>query len=61
MQLIHRVFEDIKDERRLSEFGAAKRMRRGVAGALVDAVILQPNVSGFGFDLKTLFTGIKGN
>jgi hypothetical protein len=35
-------------------------MRRGVAGALVDAVILQPNVSGVGFDLKKFFSGGKG-
>ena len=31
-------------------------MRRGVAGALVDAVILQPKVGGIGFDLKKFFS-----
>jgi hypothetical protein len=61
VELIHRVFEDIKDKRQLSDFSVAKRMRRGVAGALVDAVILQPKIGGVGFDLKKLFTGIKGN
>jgi hypothetical protein len=55
VELIHRVFEDIKDKKQLSKFRAAKRMRRGVAGALVDAVILQPKVGGIGFDLKKLF------
>ena len=55
--LIQRVFEDIKDEKQLSKFRAAKRMRRGVAGALVDAVILQPKVGGIGFDLKKFFSG----
>jgi hypothetical protein len=54
VELIHRVFEDIKSKKRLSEFRAAKRMRRGVRGALVDAVVLQPNVGGIGFDLKRL-------
>jgi hypothetical protein len=58
--LIQRVFEDIKDRKQLSKFRATKRMRRGVAGALVDAVILQPRVGGIGFDLKKLFTGDKG-
>lgn len=57
VELIQRVFKDIKSQKRLSKFRAAKRMRRGVAGALVDAVILQPNVSGFGFDLKKFFGG----
>ena len=60
VELIQRVFEDIKDKKHLSKFRAAKRMRRGVAGALVDAVILQPKVGGIGFDLKKLFTGDKG-
>jgi len=60
VELIQRVFEDIKDKKQLSKFRAAKRMRRGVAGALVDAVILQPKVGGIGFDLKKLFTGDKG-
>ena len=55
VELIQRVFEDIRSKKRLSKFRAAKRMRRGVAGALVDAVILQPKVSGIGFDLKKLF------
>jgi hypothetical protein len=60
VELIRRVFEDIKDKKRLSEFRAAKRMRRGIAGALVDAVILQPKIGGVGFDLKKLFAGVKG-
>ena len=59
VELIHRLFEDIKDKRRLSEFRAAKRMKRGIAGALVDAVILQPKVGGVGFDLKKFFAGVK--
>jgi len=61
VELIQRVFEDIKDKKQLSKFRAAKRMRRGVAGALVDAVILQPKVGGIGFDLKKFFTADKGN
>jgi len=61
VELIQRVFEDIKDKKQLSKFRAAKRMRRGVAGALVDAVILQPKVGGIGFDLKKFFAADKGN
>ena len=54
--LIQGVFEDIKEKKQLSKFRAAARTRRGVAGALVDAVILQPNVGGIGFDLKKFFS-----
>src|SRR5260370_20635889 len=60
VELIQRVFEDIKDKKQLSKFHAAKRMRRGVAGALVDAVILQPKAGGVWFDIKKLFTRGKG-
>ena len=57
--VIHRVFQDIKEKKRLSDFRAAKQMRQGVGGALVDAVILQPKIGGVGFDLKKFFTGNK--
>jgi hypothetical protein len=57
VDLIQKVFEDIKSVKRLSGFRAAKRMRRGMAGALVDAVILQPKIGGVGFDLKKFFSG----
>jgi hypothetical protein len=57
--LIQRVFEDIKDKKQLSKFAAAKRMKRGIAGALVDAVILQPKIGGVGFDVKKFFINAK--
>jgi hypothetical protein len=59
VELIRQVFEDIRDKKQLSAFSAAKRMRKGVAGALVNAAILQPNVSGIGFDLKKFFKDVK--
>ena len=57
VDLIQKVFEDITEKKRLSDFRVAKRLRRGVAGAFVDAVILQPNISGVGFDVKKFFGG----
>ncbi len=57
--VIHSVFEDIKSKKTLSAFAAAKQMRHGVAGALVDAVILQPKIGGVGFDFKKFFGGKK--
>jgi hypothetical protein len=44
--LIQRVFEDIKSKKSLSEFEAAKQMRRGVAGALVERSYCSPNSAG---------------
>jgi hypothetical protein len=59
VELIKGVFEDIRDEKQLSRFRVQKRMHRGIAGALVNAVILQPNISGVGFDLKKYFASDK--
>ncbi len=53
--MIQHVFDDIKEKKKLSDFKVSKSMKRGLAGALVDAVILQPKVGGVGFDLKKFF------
>jgi hypothetical protein len=58
-EVIHRVFEDIKAKKRLSDFQATKKLQQGVGGALVDAAILQPKLGGIGFDLKRFFGGIR--
>jgi hypothetical protein len=59
VELIDRIFRDIKKEKKLMDFAVAKRMRRGIRHAIVDAVILQPNFGGIGFDLKKLFSDAK--
>jgi hypothetical protein len=55
VELIRGIFDDINNKMQLSEFKSAKKMKRGVAGAFVDAIILQPNFGGIGFDLKNFF------
>ena len=50
----------IRNKKCLSDFQAAQHMRRGMAGAFVDAVILQPKLGGVGFDLKKFFSSLKG-
>jgi hypothetical protein len=55
VELVRKVFADIKHGKRLKDFAVAKRMRRGVGHAVVDAVILQPNLGGIGVDVKKLF------
>ena len=57
VELVRKVFADIKHGKRLKDFSIAKRIRRGVSGAIVDAVILQPNFAGVGVDVRKLFGG----
>ncbi len=52
--LIHKVFRDIGEKKTLPEFEVAAEQRRGIRGAVTDALILQPNFAGVGVDLKRL-------
>lgn len=54
VQLIQRIFEDIKGQKDLNEFSISKDIKKGAGKALVDAIILQPNVAGIGINLKKL-------
>jgi len=59
IKVIQSVFKDIKNGEILDNFSVAKKLKRGVGKALVDSVILQPNVSGIGFDLGSFIKSIK--
>lgn len=53
--LIQKIFCDIRDGKNLKEFQIKKEIRKGISGAIVDAVILEPNFGGIGINLKPLF------
>ncbi len=59
--LIQKMFSDIADKKDLSNFQIAKEMKKGVGNALVDALILEPNVSGIGFSFKRFLTYLNQN
>jgi len=54
VSLIERLFLDIKEGKELKDFKVSTEMRKGISGALVDAVILEPNFGGIGIKLKPL-------
>ncbi|KAA6341233.1 hypothetical protein EZS27_010948 [termite gut metagenome] len=49
--LINKVFQDITNQKDLSDFQIAKEMKKGVKGSIVDSIILEPNISGIGIKL----------
>lgn len=55
VQVVGRLFEDIKEGRALRDFTVARELRAGEAGVLQDALVLQPNFSGIGVDLPKLW------
>ncbi len=63
VDLIARVFRDIAEKKALPDFQVMREMRRGVGGALVDSLILEPKIGGVGINLKKLaqfFKSMKG-
>lgn len=53
VSLIEKLFVDIGAGKDLSEFKIAKEARKGIGSAIVDSLILEPNISGLGFSFKT--------
>lgn len=61
VSLIEKLFADIAAGKDLSEFKIAKEAQKGIGSAIVDAIILEPNISGVGFSFKKLGGFLKGN
>ena len=57
--VIDKIFTDIRERKALPDFEVARMRKKGVDGALVDALILQPNIAGIGIDLKAIFAFFK--
>ncbi|MGE4670055.1 hypothetical protein [Yersinia enterocolitica] len=60
ISLIENIFSDIKLEKYLSNFSVAKELKKGIGSAIVDAIILEPNISGIGFSFNKLISFIRG-
>ncbi len=52
--MIAKLFDDIKAKKQLTGFQVTREMKSGKGGALVNALILEPNFSGIGINLKKL-------
>jgi len=59
ISIIEKIFQDIAEAKDLSAFKIAKEMKKGVGKAIVDAVILEPNFSGVGFDFRKFLKALK--
>ena len=59
INIINSVFSDISQKKDLTKFCVSKEYKRGIGKAMVDSIILQPNISGVGFDIKNFFNSYK--
>lgn len=58
VQLIQKIFEDIKGQKDLSDFSIAKTIKGDFSRSIADAIILEPNIAGVGIDLKRLISSL---
>jgi hypothetical protein len=58
--VLKQLFADIRDKKKLSNFEVAKELRAGAGNAIVDALILQPNVAGVGVNLNYIVDFLRG-
>lgn len=57
--LIEKIFNDIKSKKDLSEFRINKELKKGVGRAIADAIILEPNFAGLGFNFNKMIEFLK--
>ncbi len=50
---IDKIFKDIISREDLSDFKVFKEMNKGIGNALVDGLVLEPNIAGLGFNFKS--------
>lgn len=54
VSLIQNIFSKIKQGQDLDDFKITSKKKKGIGGAIVDSIILEPNIAGLGFNFNTL-------
>ncbi|CAH8212891.1 hypothetical protein VAE308_1100001 [Vibrio aestuarianus] len=54
--VIQKIVADIAAKKELPDFTVAQEIKAGESGSLVDALILQPNISGIGVDFNKIIS-----
>ena len=57
--LIEKLFNDIRAKKDLTDFRIAKEVKRGFGKAVADAIILEPNFAGIGFNFNKMIDYFK--
>lgn len=54
VSMIEKIFVDVKEKKDLTDFRINREMRKGLGHALVDGLVLEPNIAGVGFNFNKL-------
>lgn len=60
IEVVNKIFNDVQQQKDLSDFAISREMRGGIGEAIVDAVMLEPNFCGVGFNIKKFFKSLSG-
>lgn len=52
--LVEKLFNDIIEKKDLNDFKISKELKKGLGRAVADAIILEPNFAGVGFNFKKM-------
>lgn len=58
--LLEKIFQDIREKKAIQDFKVKKELKGGVGKIINDVLILEPNVSGIGININSLFKFLKG-
>ncbi|ELG5195442.1 hypothetical protein RAL70_003660 [Vibrio cholerae] len=59
ISVVQKIVSDISAKKALPDFTVAQEIKAGESGSFVDALILQPNISGIGVDLGKIISLFK--
>jgi hypothetical protein len=59
IELIQKIFLKIKQGQDLDDFGITKQKKKGVSGAFVNSIILEPNFAGMGFSFNKFINYLR--
>ena len=59
INLIEEIFQDIKQNKEISNFRISKELNKGFGKTLVDSLILEPNFNGVGIKIKDIINYFK--
>ena len=61
VELIQDIFSKIKQGKDLDNFNVIKQKKKGIGGALVSSIILEPNIAGIGFSFDKLINYFRND
>ena len=59
IEYVDEIFKDVVEKNNLSDFRIVREMKKGIGRALVDGILLEPNIAGVGYNFTPLIEYFK--